>query len=103
MLVASGHWVKGLILLIWGAGFVSLVDHAVRPYVIGGRVKMNTLFVFFSLLGGIHAFGLLGVFMGPLILSVTLALLGMLREEMRYWQMQPAPAGEAGRNMPAGA
>lgn len=89
VLVAGGHWVKALILLTWGAGFVSLADHAVRPYVIGGRVKMNTLFVFFSLLGGIRAFGILGIFVGPLILSITFALLGMLREEMRYWQMQP--------------
>jgi predicted PurR-regulated permease PerM len=100
VLMASGHWVKGLIMLIWGAGFVSLADHALRPYVVGGRVKMNTLFVFFSLLGGIREFGLLGIFVGPLILSITFALLEMLREEMRYWQMQPASenhlAGPAG-------
>jgi predicted PurR-regulated permease PerM len=100
VLVASSHWVKGLIMLVWGAGFISLADHALRPYVVGGRVKMNTLFVFFSLLGGIREFGLLGIFIGPLILSITFALLGMLREEMRYWQIQPPQenhvAGPAG-------
>ncbi|HEV3275787.1 MAG TPA: AI-2E family transporter [Terriglobia bacterium] len=101
VLVATSHWIKGLILLVWGAGFVSLVDHAVRPYVIGGRVKMNTLFVFFSLLGGIKAFGILGVFVGPLILSITISLLGMLREEMRYWQVQPAREDHPDANGPA--
>jgi predicted PurR-regulated permease PerM len=97
ILLASGHWVKCLILLAWGGGVVSLVDHALRIYVIGGRVKMNTLFVFFALVGGIKAFGILGIFLGPLVLSITFALLGMLREESRAWQLQLA----RGRNEPA--
>lgn len=86
-LMASGHWAKGLIMLAWGGGFVSLIDQIVRPYVVGGRARMNTLLVFFSLLGGIEAFGILGIFLGPLVLSVTLALLVMLREEARTWQL----------------
>ncbi len=89
VLIATGHWVKGLIMLIWGAGFVAMADHTLRPLIVGARVKMNTLFVFFSLLGGIHAFGILGIFIGPLVLSLTFALLGMLREEVRDWQAQP--------------
>lgn len=99
VLVATGHWVKGLILLIWGAGVVSVADHVIRTYIVGGRVKMNTFFVFLSLLGGIKAFGILGIFVGPLILSITAALLGMLREEMRVWQTQEpsrSPVNEAG-------
>jgi predicted PurR-regulated permease PerM len=90
VLVATGHWAKAVVLLAWSAAFVSLADHVLRPYIIGGRVKMNTLFVFFSLLGGIKAFGLLGIFLGPLILSITVALLGILREEVRIWQAAPA-------------
>ncbi|HEV2424110.1 MAG TPA: AI-2E family transporter [Terriglobia bacterium] len=95
VLVASGHWVKGLILLIWGAAVVSTSDHIIRTYIVGGRVKMNTFFVFLSLLGGIEAFGILGIFIGPLILSVTAALLGMLHEEMRDWQKQEPPESPA--------
>jgi predicted PurR-regulated permease PerM len=93
ILLATGHWVKCLILLAWGGGVVSLVDHALRIYVIGGRVKMNTLFVFFALVGGIKAFGILGIFLGPLVLSITFALLGMLREETRRWQPELASGG----------
>ena len=44
----------------------------VRPYVIGQRAKMHTLLVFFALLGGVKAFGVMGLFMGPVVLSVTL-------------------------------
>jgi predicted PurR-regulated permease PerM len=98
VLLVSGHWLKAIILLGWGAGFVSVVDHVVRPLVIGERVKMNTLFVFFALLGGIEAFGIIGVFLGPLVLSVTFALLQMLRDETRAWQSGAA----AHPNLPAG-
>jgi predicted PurR-regulated permease PerM len=94
-LMVSGHWVKGLIMLAWGAGFVSVIDQIVRPYVVGGRARMNTLLVFFSLLGGIEAFGILGIFVGPLVLSITLALLGMLREEARAWQLAAGGSGQS--------
>lgn len=106
-LVASGHWARGVILLVWGGGFVSLIDHIVRPYVVGGRARMNTLLVFLSLLGGIEAFGILGIFVGPLVLSITLALLAMLREEVRASQLaENAETGygaTAGVHEPAGA
>ena len=79
LLILSGHWVKALILLIWGAAVVGQVDVVVRPYVVSTRVKVHTLLVFFALLGGVEAFGIIGIFVGPVILSVTLAVLAMLR------------------------
>ena len=95
VLFAGDHWAKAVIMLVWGAAVAAVADHILRPIVIGGRVKMNTLFVFFSLLGGIHAFGALGVVVGPLILSVTFAVLQMLREEIHRWQARSAPAADA--------
>jgi predicted PurR-regulated permease PerM len=80
ILLISGHWWKGLILLAWGAGVVAQVDSLVRPYVISERVKLHTLLVFFALLGGVKAFGIMGLFIGPVVLSFTLAVLDMLRE-----------------------
>ena len=65
ILVAGGHWWKGLILLGWGAGIVGQVDSLVRPYVIGQRAKMHTLLVFFALLGGVKAFGRYRAFRRP--------------------------------------
>ena len=83
MLVFSGHWIKGLILLAWGLAIVHPVDNLLRPHLIGSRMKLSTLYVFFALLGGLKAFGGLGVFIGPIILAVTLALFRFLREEKR--------------------
>jgi predicted PurR-regulated permease PerM len=83
MLLLSGHWIKGVILLIWGIAVVHPVDNVLRPYLIGERVKLSTLYVFFALLGGLKTFGGLGVFVGPLILAVTVALFRFLREEER--------------------
>ncbi len=86
ILLAGGHWAKALILLGWGAAVVAQVDALVRPYVVSGRVKVHTLLVFFALLGGMKAFGVMGLFIGPIVLSVTVAVLDMLREMNRDWQ-----------------
>lgn len=86
LLILSGHWVKAVILLVWGAAVVGQVDVVVRPYVVGTRVKVHTLLVFFALLGGVEAFGIIGVFVGPVILSIALATLGMLRSANFSWQ-----------------
>lgn len=90
MLVFSGHWIKALILLVWGLAVVHPVDNVLRPYLIGGRVKLSTLYVFFAVLGGLKAFGPLGLFIGPLILAITVALFTFLREEKRTgsWDLQ---------------
>ena len=80
VLAISGHWIKALILLGLGAGVIGQVDSLVRPYVISEHAKMNTLLVFFALLGGVNAFGVMGLFIGPVVLSFTLVVLAMLHE-----------------------
>jgi len=79
-LFISGHWVKGLILLFWSAAVVSQVDHLLRTWIISQRANMHPLLMFFALLGGVKAFGALGLFIGPVVVSVTLVALQMLRE-----------------------
>jgi len=85
LLFLSGHWIKAIILVAWGVGVVGQVDAVVRPYVIGAHVKVHTLLVFFSLLGGVEAFGIIGIFIGPVVLSVTMAVLDMLRKIDYSW------------------
>ena len=80
VLMVGGHWWKGLILLVWGAAVVGQVDSLVRPYVISERANLHTLLVFFALLGGVKAFGIMGLFVGPVVLSVALVVLEMLRK-----------------------
>jgi predicted PurR-regulated permease PerM len=90
MLLASGHWIKSIMLVIWGLAVVHPVDNILRPYLIGGRVRLSMLYVFFALVGGLKAFGVVGLFVGPLILSTTAALLTFLREE-RHWRPVSLP------------
>lgn len=86
LLFLSGHWVKALVLLGWGAAVVGQVDVVVRPYVVSAHVKVHALLVFFALLGGIKAFGIIGIFVGPVVLSVTMAVLDMLKRTDFSWQ-----------------
>lgn len=97
MLVFTGHWIKGLILLAWALVVVHPVDNVLRPYLIGGRVKLSTLYVFFALLGGLKTFGALGVFIGPIILAITLALSKFIREERLFggWGTEPVATHHA--------
>jgi len=56
---------------------------------------MHTLFIFFALFRGVNVFAFLGLFIGPVILAVTITLLSMLRDESRSWNSywrEEAPA-----------
>lgn len=90
MLVVSGHLIKGLLLTAWGLAVVHPVDNVLRPYLIGGGIRLSPLYVFFAVVGGLKAFGAVGLFLGPLILSITVALLAFIREERRsrLWSLQ---------------
>jgi predicted PurR-regulated permease PerM len=84
-LLATGSWVKAVILAVWGAFVVGTIDNVLRPFLISGRVQMHTLLIFFAVFGGVNVFGFLGLFIGPVILAVALTLLSMLRDEGRSW------------------
>lgn len=75
ILMLSGSYVRGGVLLVVGIVIVSQSDNLVRPLIIGGRTKIPTLLLLFSLLGGIKVFGLLGLVLGPVIASILLAFL----------------------------
>ena len=85
-LAFAGHWGKAIFLLVYGAGIISLSDNIVRPLVVSGRVRMNALLVFFSILGGVQTFGVIGLFIGPIIVSLTIALLQIVTEERKEWE-----------------
>jgi predicted PurR-regulated permease PerM len=73
-LALSGSVTKALVLLGLGAGVVSMVDNVVRPLLLSGRVQMNGLVIFVSLLGGLNVFGLLGIVLGPIVVVTAMAL-----------------------------
>jgi predicted PurR-regulated permease PerM len=98
LLFLGGHWLKGLMLLAWGGAVVGQVDVIVRPFVVSAGVKAHTLLVFFALFGGVKAFGIIGIIVGPLILSIALAALAMLTSTKFSWQSEPGSAQGASFN-----
>lgn len=73
-LIASGELFNGIGLLLWGTLVVSWVDNLVRPLVISNATRIPFLLVMFGVLGGLAAFGLVGLFVGPVILAVLMAV-----------------------------
>lgn len=73
-LLLEGQHLAGIELLIWGAAVVSWVDNLIRPLVISSNTSIPFLLVFFGVLGGLAAFGFVGLFLGPVILAVLLAV-----------------------------
>jgi len=74
-LFATGSATKAVIFILLQIVVVGGIDNFLRPLLIEGKVKMHTLVVFFSILGGITYFGILGMFFGPLIFAIALTLL----------------------------
>jgi predicted PurR-regulated permease PerM len=75
----TGHWVSALILTVWGALVIGSIDNFLRPKLVGERTRLHELLVFFSVLGGLQVFGVLGLVLGPVIVAITIALLDVLR------------------------
>jgi predicted PurR-regulated permease PerM len=73
-LLANGETQAALGLFLWGALVVSWVDNLIRPLVISGPTRIPFLLVFLGVLGGINAFGLIGLFLGPVLLAVSIAI-----------------------------
>lgn len=77
-LAATGHWQKAAILAAWGAVVISSVDNFLRPKLVGGRVGLNELVMFFAVLGGLQVFGVLGIVLGPVAFAIAGSLLEAL-------------------------
>jgi len=73
-LFVKGSTVAGVGLLIWGGIVMGWTDHFVRPLLISREAQIPFLVVLFGVLGGLAAFGLVGLFVGPVILAVLLAI-----------------------------
>jgi predicted PurR-regulated permease PerM len=82
LLLAQGKIGMGLFFLAWSAILVANADNVVRPLVVMASLPVSGLLVFIAILGGLQAFGLIGIFAGPVTLAVAIALLKMLREEL---------------------
>jgi predicted PurR-regulated permease PerM len=81
LLFVTGHPYYALFLAIWGVTVVALSDNLVRPLLIRGDAQLNGAVVFFALLGGLSSFGAVGLLVGPLAVSLLLALIRIYRRD----------------------
>jgi predicted PurR-regulated permease PerM len=91
-LALSGHWGKALILALWGALVIGTIDNILRPKLVGGRTRLHELLIFFSVLGGLKIWGVLGLVLGPVVIAITLALLDVLKRVDPPFKTPPPPA-----------
>ena len=71
----QGSVLKALIMVIWGLTVLSLIDNFLYPILVRSRVRLHTLVVFVSTLGGLSVFGFLGFVLGPVVAILTLTLI----------------------------
>jgi len=88
-LASQGDYGHAVFLAAWGAVVVGAVDNFLRPLLISGRAEVPTLAVFVGVMGGLSAFGFVGLFLGPIVLGLLVALFRFESEEL-------APPTESG-------
>jgi len=91
-LFAQGETAWAIFLVVYGMVIISSIDNVIKPYLISRGGALPLLLVFMGVLGGLLAFGFIGVFLGPVILAIAYALLA---EWMRPSQQAPQPSDTA--------
>jgi predicted PurR-regulated permease PerM len=84
VMIAIGHPAQGIGILLWsGVLVVFVADYILRPKLVGTKLRMNDLLVFIAIFGGIEAFGILGIILGPIAIAVLLSLLRIYQRDYR--------------------
>ncbi|MCW8038241.1 MULTISPECIES: AI-2E family transporter [Acinetobacter] len=73
-LFSQGQTIEAIGVMAWGVCIVSTADNVIRPLVISGATQIPFLLIMFGVLGGLASFGMVGLFVGPVILAVLLAI-----------------------------
>lgn len=79
-LLLTGHPWRALFLGAWGIGVISMMDNVLRPMLIGGRARLPTFLLLFSILGGVSVYGFVGVFVAPVIVAALLSFIDIYRD-----------------------
>jgi predicted PurR-regulated permease PerM len=73
----------GIFMVVWGVGAVSLIDNVIRPWAMKGGADMPAVLLLFSVLGGVRAFGFMGILLGPLIFALLVSVIDIYKEFFR--------------------
>ena len=81
-LLSQDQFPYAVFMLAWGVVVVGAVDNVLRPILISGRTEVPTLAVFIGVMGGLSAFGFIGLFLGPIVLGLLVALFRFASETL---------------------
>jgi predicted PurR-regulated permease PerM len=90
-LMVQEEYLRGIALGLYGLLVISTADNFIKPLIIGESMKIPVFLLFFTILGGLKVYGVLGIFLGPIILSLGMAFLTIYRE---IYLTAPAPKTE---------
>ncbi len=93
ILFFGGSPVRGIALIAIGVVVISQIDNFIRPLLFTGKTRMHTLLLFFSIMGGLYMFGLIGIVLGPLIAAVFVSLLQVFEVRLSP-NDEPKPVAE---------
>ena len=68
-LISTGNVIPGILLLVYGIVIISSIDNLIRPFIISARSKVHPAVILIGILGGLYFMGMVGIILGPLILS----------------------------------
>jgi predicted PurR-regulated permease PerM len=96
-LFLGGFYLKGAILLLFSILVISQIDYFLRPWLISGRTQLHSMFLFFSILGGLHLLGMIGLVLGPILTALCMSILEIYRTDLlgRDGGDRDAPAEQA--------
>lgn len=86
-------WWQAIVLILWGLLPVSLIDNVVRPWAMKGKAQLPAIPLLFAVLGGMQAFGFVGLVIGPLVFSLLMAVIEIYKRSFQN-QAAAAVAGE---------
>ncbi|HYF58595.1 MAG TPA: AI-2E family transporter [Burkholderiaceae bacterium] len=96
-LVLEGELGKATVLVVWGTAVVGMADNLIYPMMVGNRVRMHTVPMLLSMIGGLFVFGMAGFFVGPVILATALGLLRIWSARSDGEATPPEAAGTQSR------
>jgi predicted PurR-regulated permease PerM len=79
---STGEFWRPITLLVYGTFVVSLIDNILKPKIVGDRAKIHPLLILFGILGGIQLFGIAGILIGPLILTIFDLVIEIYKETL---------------------
>lgn len=78
--IGARPWWPAIFMVIWGAVPVSLIDNVVRPWAMRGKAQLPAIPLLFSVLGGMQAFGIVGLVIGPLVFSLLMSIIDIYKK-----------------------